>query len=62
VLDREGQPTLYPSLSDLVADAPEKHPDRNRSFLRALSYAPFNGHYQRREPERAVLSMGSVLY
>ncbi|HAI70276.1 MAG TPA: hypothetical protein DCM38_12680, partial [Gammaproteobacteria bacterium] len=36
--------------------------DLSKSFLRSRRYAPFNAYRQRRELERAVFSMGSVLH
>lgn len=59
--DEYGQPTLQPSgeavgLSGFTLDPPAK------TFVRATQYAPFNGDRKRRELERQVLLMGSVLH
>ena len=55
-----GQPTLAPANHHFGLPPGQLLPEK--SFMHARNYAPFNGHYQRHELERQVLSMGSVLY
>lgn len=61
-LGAHGQPSLLPALGDLVPGLPGDIPlDCNASFLRIRRYAPFNSHRRLPEPERQVITAGSVL-
>ncbi len=60
LLDEWGQPTLLPSPQHF--GLPEGQLVIEKTFIRSRRYAPFNSHYRRRELERTVLSMGSVLH
>jgi hypothetical protein len=60
LLDKFGQPNLLPTTQDF--GLPNGKLNLKKSFIRSRHYAPFNGHYRRRESERTVLSMGSVLH
>ena len=59
LLDKNGQATLLPTAQDFGL-----HGKLNleKSFIRSRRYAPFNAHYRRREIERNVISMGSILH
>jgi len=59
--DNNGQPLLYPTAKSvgLPSDFELK---RKKTFIRSRRYAPFNACLCRRELERVVLSMGSVLH
>ena len=59
--DKFWQPTLSPTAAS-VGLPPHFELSPAKSFIRSRSYAPFNAHYRRRELERLVLSMGSVLH
>lgn len=59
--DKNGLPTLQPE-PQLIGLSKEWKLDLTKSFLHSRRYAPYNAHYQRRELEREVLGMGSVLY
>ncbi|OAD21233.1 hypothetical protein THIOM_003004 [Candidatus Thiomargarita nelsonii] len=60
LLDEWGQPTLLPTTEHF--GLPDGDLNLKKSFIRSRHYAPFNSHYARREQERTVLSMGSVLH
>jgi hypothetical protein len=60
LLDKWGQPTLLPTTQDL--GLPDGQLVLEKTFIRSRRYAPFNSHYRRRELERTLLSMGSVLH
>jgi len=60
LLDANGQPTLLPTTQHF--GLPKGKLNLDKSFIRSRRYAPFNGHYRRRELERNVLSMGSILH
>ncbi len=60
LLDEWGQPTLLPTPQHFGLPGGELILDK--SFMRSRHYAPFNNHYARREQERTVLTMGSVLH
>lgn len=60
LIDEWGQPTLLPTTEHF--GLPNGKLVLEKSFIRSRNYSPFNGHYGRRELERNVLSMGSVLY
>jgi hypothetical protein len=59
LLDEWGQPTLLPTTEHF--GLPDGDLILEKSFIRSRHYAPFNSHYARREQERTVLTMGSVL-
>lgn len=59
--DAHGQPVLCP-IDATWLGLPAGNLDLAKSFIRSRSYTPFNGHYRRRELERAVLQQGSVLH
>jgi len=62
LLDNNGQPTLTPSPEHFgLSSSDGSQFDLPRSFIRSRRYAPFNAHYRKREQERLVLRMGSVL-
>jgi hypothetical protein len=59
--DDNGQPLLHPTAKSV--GLPEHFKlDMEKTFIRTRRYAPFNAYRRRRELERLVLSMGSVLY
>lgn len=59
--DDNGQPLLHPTAKSVgLPDHFEL--DMEKTFIRTRRYAPFNAYRRRRELERLVLSMGSVLY
>ncbi len=59
--DDNGQPLLHPTAKSV--DLPDNFKlDMEKTFIRTRRYAPFNAYRRRRELERVVLSMGSVLY
>ncbi len=60
--DEQGQPILFQPTAKSVGLPTHFVFDPSKSFLRSRRYAPFNAYRQRRELERAVLSMGSVLH
>jgi len=60
LLDEWGQPTLLPTPQHF--GLPEGQLVQEKTFIRSRHYAPFNGHYRRRELERTVLNMGCVLH
>ena len=59
--DEFGQPVLQPTAKILGLPADFKL-DLEKTFVRSRRYAPFNAYRGRREIERVVLSMGSVLH
>jgi hypothetical protein len=59
--DEFGQPVLQPTAKNVGLPADFKL-DLAKTFVRSRRYAPFNAHRCRREIERVVLSMGSVLH
>lgn len=59
--DEFGQPVLQPTAENLGLPA-HFQLDVAKTFVRSRRYAPFNAHRCRREIERVVLSMGSVLH
>jgi len=59
LIDEWGQPTLLPTTQHF--GLPDGDLNLKKSFIRSRHYAPFNSHYARREQERTVLTMGSVL-
>jgi hypothetical protein len=58
-VDAWGQPTYRPDPRDLGLGEGRLVPEK--SFVRTRRYAPFNAARKHREPERAVLTQGSVL-
>lgn len=60
LLDEWGQPTLLPTTQHFGLPAGQLKLEK--TFIRSRRYAPFNNHYCRREYERNVLNMGSVLH
>lgn len=59
--DDKGEPLLHPTAKSVGLPA-HFELDMEKTFIRTRRYAPFNAHRRRRELERVVLSMGSVLY
>ena len=59
--DKFGQPSLLPTANNIGLPSHFEF-DSEKSFIRSRCYAPFNAYYRRRELERLVLSMGSVLH
>jgi len=59
--DEFGQPLLQPTAKNLGLPA-HFQLDLEKTFVRSRRYAPFNAHRGRREIERVVLTMGSVLH
>ncbi|HAI68489.1 MAG TPA: hypothetical protein DCM38_03515, partial [Gammaproteobacteria bacterium] len=59
--DDNGQPLLHPTAKSVGLPA-HFELDMEKTFIRTRRYAPFNACRRRRELERLVLSMGSVLY
>ncbi|HIE02317.1 MAG TPA: hypothetical protein EYP59_18885 [Thiotrichaceae bacterium] len=60
--DEQGQPILFQPTAKSVGLPTHFVFDPSKSFLGSRRYAPFNAYRQRRELERTVLSMGSVLH
>ncbi|MCP4702797.1 MAG: hypothetical protein GY862_38950 [Gammaproteobacteria bacterium] len=56
--DDWGQPALTPEPAHFGLP---RESNADNSFIRTRRYAPFNAYYRKREQERAVLCMGSVL-
>jgi hypothetical protein len=59
--DEFGQPLLQPTAKNLGLPA-HFQLDLAKTFVRSRRYAPFNAYRGRREIERVVLTMGSVLH
>jgi CRISPR-associated protein Csx10 len=59
--DENGQPLLHPTAQSVGLPA-HFQLDMGKTFVRSRRYAPFNAFRRRRELERVVLSMGSVLH
>ncbi len=59
--DEFGQPLLLPTAASIGLPSNFKL-NREKTFIRTRSYAPFNAHRRYRELERVVLNMGSVLH
>ena len=61
IYDIQGVPTLQPDAS-AIGLPQDWELDLERSFTYSRRFAPYNAKYQRRELEREVLGMGSVLH
>jgi hypothetical protein len=59
--NKSGQPLLEPTAESIGLPA-NFELDLEKTFVRSRRYAPFNASYRRRELERVVLSIGSVLH
>jgi hypothetical protein len=59
--DENGQPLLHPTAQSVGLPA-HFQLDMEKTFVRSRRYAPFNAFRRRRELERVVLNMGSVLH